>query len=111
MGRREDRRSEPLDVAGGNGFRWIRVTLDVALRVVAWPALQLVGIGARDGGQLKGERMPKIVRVQWGDLPRELDNFSIMPAVDLLQHQVDRPRLDRARVQWRRDGTCSSSPG
>jgi hypothetical protein len=34
-----------------------------------------------------------------------------MPAVDLLQHQVDRPRLDRARVQWRRDGTCSSSPG
>ena len=56
--------SELLDVAGGHGLGRVGVALDVALRAVAEPALQLVGIGTGHLGQVEGEGVAQVVGPQ-----------------------------------------------
>ena len=56
------------------------------------PTLQLVGIGASDGGQMEGKGVPQVMGSQWRDMTRGVAELGIMPAPDLLEDQVDGPR-------------------
>ena len=50
-------RLEALDVGRSDGFGWVRIALDVALRAMAEAAFELVGVSAGGAGELEGEGM------------------------------------------------------
>jgi len=55
------------------------------------PSLQLVGVRPGCLGQLEGEGVPQIVRLQRRDVAGDILQLSVMPPPDLRQDQVDRP--------------------
>jgi hypothetical protein len=85
-----------LDVTGSDGYRRIGTALDVLLGTVAQTALQFIRVGTGHRGQLEGERMPEIVWAERSDPQVGLNDFSIVSAPDLLEHQVDGPRGESA---------------
>src|SRR5574341_2446787 len=87
-----DARSKLLDVSRRHILRRVGVTLDVALRAVAQPPLQFVGIGVRSLRQLEGKRMAQVVGAQRRDASPGLWLLGVVPAPDLRQQAVDGPR-------------------
>src|SRR3712207_7373484 len=59
---------------------WVGVALDVALRAVAQPPFQLVGVGARHLGEVEGEGVAQVVRPQRGDVTARVLQLGVVPA-------------------------------
>ncbi len=88
----DPRALELLDVGGRDRLGWVRVALDVALRAVAEPPLQLVGIGPGGRREPEGEGVAQIMRAQRRDAAGRVTDLRVVPPPDLFQQHVDRAR-------------------
>ncbi|GAC1446085.1 MAG: hypothetical protein NVSMB52_09520 [Chloroflexota bacterium] len=55
----------------------------------SWQPLEFIGIGASHRRKMERERMPEIVGAKRRDVPDTIIEFSIMPAPNLLEDEVD----------------------
>jgi hypothetical protein len=82
--------------------------LEVALGLVAEPALEFVGVAAGGLGEREGERVPQVMGPERADAPSGIGVFGVVPPADLLADQLDRARGRPASANRRRMPTASS---